>query len=488
MGSFYDDMEASAEETASLAFDIFNRYGRLRKEFKDHPVKRGSGIWQDELDGGDLLVFETMSVHRWSQSRVMDQKLATAVLKKAQQKSPRYFAVVSPGFLNSDTDKETFYMSEEERESYALGREFFEVPFWRSLGFRRIGSSRWFAKASDKSHPCHSLSAEDDYDPPGFWSGPMRKPCPDVDVLFENLFDTRDEHWHEKIMKIFEHLPAEDPRWQATDRHENTILHAAAINYSHQSIEQILSQHSDLLNNRNKLGETPTEAFEFHLESQRTGATTDSVDIGLHVSDDFRGFSRESILFLIKLKGLVNITELERLRLHYGCTCGQCLSGFLSPWMRHTLQCKAEERHEAMESGVRFNPRNFMIDEFARFYADSSERQWIKANEAVQQGFVNMWSHFTQCLKDDHLTIENNVLAVLEDTNILAPASKYFLRKGGTIFGVGSMLFSHARTTDRYAGDGGHYRAFEHDILKLPECRNDHEFWFVGSMCGYYVR
>ena len=34
--------------------------------------------------------------------------------------------------------------------------------FWRSLGFRRIGTSSWFGLASDSAHPGHLLSPQSD--------------------------------------------------------------------------------------------------------------------------------------------------------------------------------------------------------------------------------------------------------------------------------------------------------------------------------------
>lgn len=41
-----------------LAFSRFDRFGRLRSEFKTHPIMKGIGIWGQELDHGDLLLIE----------------------------------------------------------------------------------------------------------------------------------------------------------------------------------------------------------------------------------------------------------------------------------------------------------------------------------------------------------------------------------------------------------------------------------------------
>jgi hypothetical protein len=47
------------------------------------------------------------------------------------------------------------------------------------------------------------------------------------------------------------------------------------------------------------------------------------------------------------------------------------------------------------------------------------------------------------------------------------------------------MLFKQAMEQDWLAGDGQFLEDYEDEILKLPECRNDHEFGFVSGMCGY---
>src|SRR5215469_11531998 len=96
---FYDEMEEPSCETSSLAFDIFDRYGRLRKEFKTHPIKRGTGLWQHELDNGDLLLFEELKIDKRYRRRGLGKRLVEAVLEKTCEKSESFFALVQPGYL-----------------------------------------------------------------------------------------------------------------------------------------------------------------------------------------------------------------------------------------------------------------------------------------------------------------------------------------------------------------------------------------------------
>jgi len=56
--NFWRDMEEPCQELSSIAFEVFDRYGRLLPDFKDHPVRKGSGVWGSELDRGSLFIVE----------------------------------------------------------------------------------------------------------------------------------------------------------------------------------------------------------------------------------------------------------------------------------------------------------------------------------------------------------------------------------------------------------------------------------------------
>lgn len=57
--TFWDDMEEPEDETAKLAFELFDRFGCLQPQYKEHPVKRGSGVWGGELNHGDILLMRS---------------------------------------------------------------------------------------------------------------------------------------------------------------------------------------------------------------------------------------------------------------------------------------------------------------------------------------------------------------------------------------------------------------------------------------------
>ncbi|KAI1619122.1 hypothetical protein EDD36DRAFT_460752 [Exophiala viscosa] len=59
---FHESMRKPIFELVLLAFDLFDRYGRLIHDYKHHPVRKGSGIWGTELDRRDILLIEYVHV------------------------------------------------------------------------------------------------------------------------------------------------------------------------------------------------------------------------------------------------------------------------------------------------------------------------------------------------------------------------------------------------------------------------------------------
>jgi GNAT superfamily N-acetyltransferase len=164
--NFYDDMEEPSVESSKLAFDLFDRYGRLRPEFKTHPFKKGSGIWKDELDSGPILLIEDLLIDKPYRCCGIGQKMMITVLEEMRSKSEQFVALTLPGIIHGDYRKLKENLTDEERKRFFDEELRVAIAFWRSVGFRRIGSSKWFGLASAVDHSYHSLSASEDYDPP----------------------------------------------------------------------------------------------------------------------------------------------------------------------------------------------------------------------------------------------------------------------------------------------------------------------------------
>ena len=159
--------------------------------------------------------------------------------------------------------------------------------FLRSFGFRRIGDTDWFGLPSAKDHPALHLAPGDDFDPEK------------VHVSHALL---------EAYMK-------------------HAFEYAAHGDYPFEI--GLGDQHA-----------SPMEALEGCLAYFRT---LDFVDGKYRdVSDCFRGYRDEHIRKITQLKGLMQpLSPIQYARLQYGCSCGQCMEGYLSPRMKFTLSKQA---------------------------------------------------------------------------------------------------------------------------------------------------
>jgi GNAT superfamily N-acetyltransferase len=163
---FWQTMEAPSTETSTVAFELFDRYGCVRNEFKDHCVLKGNGVWGKELDQGDFFVIEYLFLDQEWRRKGLGTLMANLLLKKAKSEGRALaFTLVIPGWLRQDVEK--LFTGKPKREARAIRGSAIDAAtaFYRSLGFRRVGASPCFALASDPAHGSHSIASNNDYDP-----------------------------------------------------------------------------------------------------------------------------------------------------------------------------------------------------------------------------------------------------------------------------------------------------------------------------------
>lgn len=514
--SFWEEMECPTQDTHDLAFELFDRYGRLNPEFYDHDVNKGSGVWGDELDHGDLLILEELKVDTAYRRRGTGTKLVNAILEKTKKKvSDRvgFFALVRPGALRSELptwDPAAMREAEQSAMKAALG-------FWRAMGFRRVGTSPWLAWTDSPGHPSRQLGIFQDFVGPDDQIAGVSLSA-EMEEIVQQLTDPTVEA-AECINELTNAFPEdfEDGQWQTTDQHGNTLLHISSMSSKPDLVRFILSRVPNLMAVRNKKGYTPPEALQNQLERQRTRWSNGHTSVV--ISDKFKGFSASSIACLAVLKNtdVVDLSRLSQqdiefvwsatdeqirsvpqldvagirktLRYKYGCTCEQCIGGFLSPRMKLALLCVAEVEHDNMYTFMDdTGPDWVTINNDNLEYLPASVRENLKTNKSMRQGFANMFSHFAKCLDQGRMPTEGEVLDLYlwpDSESEWPPVTKNYLQRGGSVAAVANTIFQKAMERDEWAGDGGHREIFGEDIDKLVVCRNDHEFGFVAGMCGY---
>lgn len=512
--SFWVEMEDPTQETHDLAFDLFDRYGRLNRVFYDHVVNKGSGVWGNELDHGDLLLFEELKVGSAYRRRGIGTKLVNAILEKTRKKVSKqvgFFALARPGSLWSEMPRDN---AAAEREAHQDAMKA-ALGFWHSMGFRRVGTSPWLAWTDSPGHPSRQLGiAQDCIDPDdgvadASYSGEMEK-------TFQNLANPAVEA-AECIDEIRTAFPedCEDAQWQSYDHDGNTLLHIASMSSKPELVSFILSRASHLTAVRNKKGFTPVEALQNQLERQRTRKSNGHSS--LVTSDEFKGFSASSIACLAALENtaafdlsILSPRDIERvwaatdeqirrapqldvagmrktMRYKYGCTCGQCIGGFLSPRMKFVLLCVSDIEQDGMlESMDDTGPDWVACNWDLLTHLPESVRENLKTNKSMREGFTSMVSHFAECLRRSRMPTEGEVLDFYRlRVSEWPPVTRNYLQRGGSVAAVANMIFEKAMLQDEWAGDGEHREVFGEDIDELAVCRNDHEFGFVAGMCGY---
>ncbi|KAK4247371.1 hypothetical protein C7999DRAFT_41334 [Corynascus novoguineensis] len=424
------------------------RRWRIRNYY-DHEIRKGSGAWGRELNRGDILLFESLNIEpRW-QHQGVGAKVVNAILEKVRSMSAGFFAFAQPGYLTGDLN---YDCEDGEEDSMTAEKQLAASEhFWRSLGFRR-----------DWDEPERSKEKE-----------PIREP---LQTVLNSLSDSSALDG-ECVRQLQETFPSE--------------ANAPSPMYVDENL-------------RNAEGHTPLEALQSSLEENRTRrrfimATT-------VISDDFEGFSSSEIACLAALTGteILDIAELSNqdisaissatddmvsrfpkintirhtLRLQYGCTCGECLGGFLSPKMRFALLCQAQYRHDTLNEALHASGSEWVAMNAPELvYLATPVRQNMNTNKSMRQGFTNMCKHIARCLEKKRVPNEETVLHLYRsETSEWPPVTAHYLQRGGTVAAVVMMLFNHAMHGDEWAGDGTHLDSHEDEIKKLPVCRNDHEF------------
>ena len=531
--TFHRDMEEISNDAANLAFDVFDRWGCLKSEHQCHPIKKGNGLWGPELNSGRFLLIETVAVGEQYQRKGHGKELFRQIWEKAQEMStqiddnrradrmrhleklsgivpglsnivdpslrsgkqdasPCEFAIVWATVLNTgEMRAQTQGLSDTEIDELYQEKQIALEHYWRAMGFRRIGSSEYFCLAKDAKHPAHSLTPQDDYKrPAALWLSPrgddkdfpLLRPVPSQDH-FEQI-TLKDIEAKELLEARIQSYPVTNPDWLSVDRHGNNILHILAREYKVVALTWILSlPFADSLRSvRNLEGETQLEALETQIESDRSFREVALARVVM--ADRYSGLTPNQLQCLVQLKRIENPSQDELTRLCFGCTCGLCLGGFLSPRVAHALECQGDLYHDMLNDDLDLNPKNWCDDwdEMLQHLAPRVKLN-LRTNKSMRQGFTNLFSFIAPTLQAKRLPTSENILPLQAASNEWPPVTRNYLQRGGTVHAVLQACFDRAIDQDQYLGDGTHEETFQSEIDALPVCRNDREFVFARRQC-----
>ncbi|KUJ15383.1 uncharacterized protein LY89DRAFT_648653 [Mollisia scopiformis] len=527
--NFWRDMEEPSHDMSELAFELFDRYGYLNAKFKDHCIQRGTGVWGAEMDNGPLFLIErTIVTDRDLRGKGIGRAMISLMIQKAQtrekpqtgeqiQMSKIFYgeedlskystlhAVVVPGWLRSDVEPLAKGVSRAEKRKIYNQACDDAVAFYRTFGFRRIGASSCFGYSFDPAHKSRAIEASADYDPP--------EP-PEEDLSEDegaNPFD--DSKQQKKMDRLRDKLPLHHAtltlpdkecvafykgfldhsgiEWKQSDRLENNVLHVAACQQKPESVKWIMENANTgtvLSSSRNIHGYTPLEALQDVLEIGRTRKEVRMLT--LVVADQFEGFNTDAVDCLSLLTGLDprTMSKIQRQRLKFGCTCGECLDGFMSPRMCAALLFQAETTCDMLDMDIGNGPDWCMSNDYMFTYVAPDLRQNFRTNKSYREGFKNIFGFMAECLRAKMLPVRDNVLLQWENESEWPPVTRNYLQRGGTLEGkiepALRICFDHAQEQGEKTGDGEYERVMKNEVPLLKKCRNDDEFRFVAVQCG----
>jgi hypothetical protein len=533
---FHASMEPPSEDTMELALTLFDRYGNLKNEIIDHPVRKGSGVWKEELNNGNMVLIESVRVDQKWRRKGIGKQLVLKLLENAMATKPNIeFAFALSAVLNDRTNDESGQKStKQQKQDLHQSRLASLTQFFHSLQFRRVGVTEWLALARDEKHPAHQLechkdpehafedssdSESDENTKTRVCNVSMKLDGSGYDIsssesatsdLASNSTDNAGSqssvrytdtaifaHKHplhyaikglsdEAGIKFLQKGSFRGVGLEDTDGNGDTVLHIAAKSSKIACLTWIVNSTSGarLLNIRNGAGYTPLEALEARLERERICKPYGWCRT-ICIADKFDGFGDNSVACLLKLTGLELPTDEQRQRARFGCSCGQCLAGFLSPRMVEKLRDEANSIHDLLKEFGTLNGGEGWHDIFEDLLIHLPEQLKLRfrRSKVLQRIFTALIDAIATCLENSLVPHKLNATKILQSTSIWSQLESHYFQRGGSVAAIVHLIIDEAKDSDAEAGSSLFNVESEDDLSRLPKCRNDREFQFVRRHC-----
>ncbi|KIJ65695.1 hypothetical protein HYDPIDRAFT_39613 [Hydnomerulius pinastri MD-312] len=526
--TLFEVLDAESDELMRLGTVVLDKFGLVRPWLIDNEFHKGTGCWGTEMNAnkGPMVYITEMNVipeHR-------DKGVGSEMLKQlinSEHLMEHGFVVCWPApDLNRHLPvSEAQFQTEQDRVNH----------FFRLNGFRRIGRTQFFAYSPDPSHPSHSLSIESDLDPePNPWGGqppaafdPFNPPAPEVlPALHAAIANNKTPFITQRIQAAF----AADPMsLSEQDRHGLRPVYIAAAAENLPAVRALLSLgvQEDLSKRDNADLMTPLERCAKTMRSSR--------DLAESILGDWDGYSDESLLVKAALKRAMGhempSTDEEYLRQKkYGCSCGRCVGGWLSPKMQFRLKADADFVYDTASMNLMsvypaFRSREVLspmeattemsLDYIPRYLFPHLYKTFYKGNLAVFKGIslvlgrsglqsANHSNLLATCIPTPAAvlaTLENDGWFDYFDTQ----AVRFYLQRGGRVeYALDAITHRSKEMSSLGDGDfdamwdGSGIHAAENSEdeasetsqlwRSLPHCNNDLEFGMVRRQLGLNPR
>ncbi|KAE9362951.1 hypothetical protein N431DRAFT_498779 [Stipitochalara longipes BDJ] len=171
--NFYTRLQELNEGSSDgLAFGkaLFCQKGNLKREHRSSEEKY-FGPWDNELGNSGVLILHFVFIEKEFRRQGLARILFQNLIDDAKERTGKTgkgivkFVTVFPAVVKQDFEE---LKGKTEAEKAVIKKIHYDtaVKFYRAVGFRRIGFSKWFGLALDPGHESHRVAIENDLDLP----------------------------------------------------------------------------------------------------------------------------------------------------------------------------------------------------------------------------------------------------------------------------------------------------------------------------------
>ncbi|TGO80774.1 hypothetical protein BELL_0001g00350 [Botrytis elliptica] len=469
--NFSSMMELSSYKMDEIAGELFDKFGCLHLKFKEHVIQRGTGAWGAEMDVSPLFLLEKIEIF---DERFRRKGLGRAMVKALIQKSQaqahpfrRLHVITKPDWTLDH--KEAFGKSSRQ---------------WSTIKRQPLDSAIAFYRSLDPKHKAHSINVDADYDPPRV----DEELEISEDIVDASSLDSLDEAARKSLAKLKPRFPLQhaiktlpdaelvaffksfDSKngsgWKEIDSHHNNVLHHAGGVYAVYAMKWLIKNidpEQELAQARNIEGLTPLEALQDEIDifDKRVGIP----------------FGAVACMSLLKYRYLPSSPlNTQALRLKYGCTCGECIEGFVSPRMKLTLLHCAVTITQSISYDPSFFGRYLCNPSFSISVPEDLMKTFRQKNH--QPRIIKLFGPIIKVLDSNCVPRVHNLKTLsatyndVDDDDLKAALA---------------MTIAYAKENFLENCDLSFLQDLVDEIGEAKECTNDYEFELVHQQCCWNV-
>ncbi|TRM60522.1 hypothetical protein BD626DRAFT_571594 [Schizophyllum amplum] len=350
-GHFFEVLDAKSDELADFGTKVIDNDMNVYERLVAHEYHKGTGCWGREMNDGLIMYIRAVNVGAPFERQGVGARLVRELLS-SKHVVLGTIVYCWPSVMRAESPEEWRSMNAP------------IIAFFRKLGFRRVGRTTYFGYSPDSSHPSRLMAASDDLDI-DFHKYHYRSNMLDDDLAarlrrdypLQTLMDpfySRSEMMSVRCNGAPRPPPPSMARMVAAVRdaynQDSALIHvrdeqgftpiyvAASKGYL-PVVETLLffaNSRVDILDRDNV---RDRNAIEAHEECMRA-----SLLLAKALLPNQCGYLEGDLALQHALRKAagedVGAVQDYIAKKRYGCTCGQCLGGWLSPRMAYALHCE----------------------------------------------------------------------------------------------------------------------------------------------------